>query len=81
MGQNPLIWNNLHFVAVRYLTNDTCKLTVFGHVGHNYSLMSSTNLINWSSVLNFGCTNATMDVLDQGETNSSVRFYRLLSTD
>jgi Concanavalin A-like lectin/glucanases superfamily/CARDB/Bacterial TSP3 repeat len=77
MGRNPLTWDNLHFVGCQYLVDGRLRLTVFGQVGHNYTLLASTNLVNWVPVLTFPCTNATMDVFDPDAQNYRSRFYRL----
>lgn len=78
-GKNPLIWDNLHFVSVQFLTNRTCKITLFGQVGHNYSLLASTNLVAWTPILSFPCTNATMAVLDANAQSYAAKFYRLVT--
>ena len=78
-GMNPLIWDNLHFVGAQHLTNGTCDLTLFGEVGHNYSLLASTDLVNWTPILSFACTNATMDVFDADAKTYPARFYRLVT--
>jgi hypothetical protein len=78
-GMNPLIWDDLHFVDTHYLTNRTCELTLFGQVGHNYSLLASTDLVNWAPILNFACTNATMDIFDADAKNYAARFYRIVT--
>jgi hypothetical protein len=77
LGLNPLVWDNLHFVGGQHLADGRLKLTVFGQVGHNYTLLASTNLVNWVPVLAFACTNGTMDVFDPDASNFTSRFYRL----
>jgi hypothetical protein len=64
---------------MQYLTNRTCDLTLFGQVGHNYSLLASTDLVNWTPILTFACTNATMDVFDADAKSYAARFYRLVT--
>jgi Concanavalin A-like lectin/glucanases superfamily/CARDB/Bacterial TSP3 repeat len=76
MGRNPLIWDNLHFVGCQYMI-DRLRLSVFGQVGHNYTLLASTNLVNWAPILSFACTNGTMDVFDPDAQSYRARFYRL----
>jgi Tol biopolymer transport system component len=78
-GMNPLIWDNLHFISSQYLTNQSCQLTLFGQVGHNYSLLASTNLVTWTPILNFGCTNATNIIYDPDASQYAARFYRLMT--
>src|SRR5208282_4821760 len=78
-GMNPLIWDNLHFVAAQALPDTTFKLTIFGQVGRNYSLLASSDFKTWTPILNFACTNATMDALDGDAKNFRARFYRLVT--
>jgi hypothetical protein len=77
LGISPLIWDNLHFIGCQYLADGRLSLSVFGQVGHNYTLLASTNVVNWVPILSFACTNAPMDVVDPDATNFSARFYRL----
>ena len=77
MGRNPLVWDNLHFVGCQHLLDGRLRLTVFGQVGHNYTLQASTNLVNWTPVLAFACTISTMDVFDPEAKSYHTRFYRL----
>jgi hypothetical protein len=77
LGHNPLVWDNLHFVACQYLLDGRTKLTVFGQVGSNYTLSASTNLVNWTPLFVFACTNATVDVFDSDARNFKSRFYRV----
>jgi hypothetical protein len=77
LGLSPLVWDNLHFISCQYLADGRLSLSVFGQVGHNYTLLASTNLVNWVPILSFACTNALMDVFDPDATNFSARFYRL----
>jgi hypothetical protein len=79
LGMNPLIWDNLHFISAQYLTNQLCQLTLFGQVGHNYSLLASTNLVTWTPILNFGCTNATNIIYDPNASQYAARSYRLMT--
>jgi hypothetical protein len=76
LGRNPLVWDNLHFTGCRYF-KDGQLLSLFGQVGHNYTLLASTNLANWVPVFSFACTNGTMDVFVPETGPFSARFYRL----
>jgi hypothetical protein len=77
LGRNPLVWDNLHFVGCQYLADGRLRLTVFGQAGHNYTLLASTNLVNWAPVLIFACTNGTTSVFDPDAHSNHPRFYRL----
>jgi len=76
-GQNPLIWDNLHFVGCEPLSDGQFSLSVFGQVGQNYTLLGSTDLVNWTPVLSFTCTNAPMSVVDPGAESHGWQFYRI----
>jgi hypothetical protein len=78
-GMNPLIWDNLHFVSARYMSDRTCDLTTFAQVGHDYSLLASTNLATWTPILKFTCTNGTMDIFDIDAGSFDARFYQLVT--
>lgn len=60
-----------------YLTNGGFQLAVYGNVDHAYTLQASTDLKNWTSVLNFVCTNSPTIVLDPGAKYLGWRFYRV----
>ena len=77
LGISPLVWDNLHFIGCQYLADGRLSLSVFGQVGHNYTLLASSNLVDWVPILSFACTNGAMDVFDADVTNFSARFYRL----
>jgi hypothetical protein len=60
----------------QYLTNGGFQIQFCGTVGRAYTLLASTNLVNWTPVLNFSCTNAPMCVVDPGAKCFGWRFYR-----
>jgi hypothetical protein len=78
LGRNPLIWDNLHFVGCDYQSGGRFNLSIFGQAGSNYTLLASTDLVNWASVLNFTCTNSPTIVVDPGANYFGARFYRLV---
>jgi hypothetical protein len=61
----------------QYQTNGGFQMEFFGTVGHAYTLLATTDLVNWIPVLNFTCTNAPMYVVDPGSLYLSWRFYRI----
>jgi hypothetical protein len=63
--------------SYKYLTNGGFQVQLFGTVGHTYTLLASTDLVNWTPVLNFTCTNAPMYVIDPGAKYFGWRFYRI----
>ncbi len=78
-GRNPTVFDNLRFSSIQPLPDGTFQLSVNGEVGRNYSILISTNLLNWMSLTNFVPTNATTYVIDTGATNFTQRFYRVVT--
>jgi uncharacterized repeat protein (TIGR02543 family) len=62
--------------SVGLLTNGF-EMNFYGTVGSNYTLQASTDLKNWTSVLDFTSTNSTMIVIDPGADYLAWRFYRV----
>jgi hypothetical protein len=63
------------FGGCTYLPSKMFQMEVFGRFGQNYALEVSTNLINWSSVRTFTCTNSPTILLDSA--SGRVQFYRI----
>lgn len=63
--------------ACQYLTTGGFQIEFYGTVGHSYSLLGSTDLVNWTPVLSFACTNAPMSVVDPGAKSHGWQFYRV----
>jgi hypothetical protein len=63
------------FGACRYLLDGTFQMQVFGEMGRTYALQTSTNLVDWTQLLNFSCTNQPTILLDAAD--GSARFYRI----
>ena len=61
----------------QYLANGGFQIQLYGTVGQGYSLLASTNLVDWTPVLSFTCTNAAMYLEDPVSTNYSRRFYKV----
>lgn len=59
------------------LTNGGFQLVVYGAVGRAYTLQASTDLTNWTSVLNFTCMDSPTYVVDPGAKFFAWRFYRV----
>ncbi len=73
VNQVPPPW----IASSRYLTNGGYQVQLFGTTGHDYTLLASTDLVNWTPVLYFTCTNAPMNVIDPGARYFGWRFYRI----
>jgi hypothetical protein len=63
--------------SCQYPANGGFQIELYGTVGHAYTLLASTDLVNWIPVLNFTCTNAPMYVVDPGAKYFGWRFYRV----
>jgi hypothetical protein len=63
------------FGACRYLPDGTFQMEVFGEMARTYGLQTSTNLVNWTPILNFSCTNLPTILLDAADGRA--RFYRI----
>jgi hypothetical protein len=63
--------------ACQYLTTGGVQIEFYGTVGHACSLLGSTDLVNWTPVLSFSCTNAPMCVVDTGAKSHGWQFYRV----
>jgi hypothetical protein len=61
------------------LPDGRMQLTVSGESGCGCQIQVSTNLINWATLTNFTTLSAHTGFLDNGATNSPVRFYRGVS--
>jgi pimeloyl-ACP methyl ester carboxylesterase len=44
-------------VSLGFQTNGAFQMAFYGTIGSNYTLQASTDLANWTSLLNFTCTN------------------------
>ena len=73
ISQVPSPW--IH--TFQYLTAGGFQIEFYGTVGHACSLMGSTDLVNWTPVLSFTCTNAPMSIVDPGAKSHGWQFYRV----
>jgi hypothetical protein len=62
--------------AVR-LANGQFKFRVNGTAGQNYTLQSSTDLFNWTSIITINSPSSAFDVIDPNGANVTRRFYRV----
>ena len=51
-------------------------MQVYGVEGTSYALQGSTNLVNWTPIFNFTCTNSPTLIVDPASSNYGQRFYR-----
>jgi len=63
----------------RRLPTGEFELQVYGQLGRNYVLEVSTNLVNWTPITVFTCTNLPTVVMDPKASNYPYRFYRVSS--
>lgn len=73
ISQAPPPW----FGSCQYQTNGSFQMQIFGTAGHAYSLLASTNFVNWTPVSTFTCTNTPMDVVDTNAKFFDWHFYRI----
>jgi hypothetical protein len=52
-------------------------LTFYGTVGSNYLFQASSNLVNWTTLQTFSCTNIIMNFQDTSATGMARRFYQI----
>ena len=79
---NPPTGGPGSFTAITpQLTNGsgTVQLSLTGTSGATYTLEVSTNLITWTPLATFTMTNGAVQYTDSSVTNSSMRFYLLVS--
>ncbi len=53
------------------------NLTFYGIVGSNYLFQASSNLVNWTTLQSFNCTNIIMTFQDTSATGYAHRFYQI----
>jgi hypothetical protein len=70
-GGSPSFASTPHFV------NGQFQMTVSGTIGQSYTLLISTDLVSWTPVFVFLCTNSISVISDPLATNFSHRFYRV----
>src|SRR5262249_36515597 len=73
----PLLTNAIRFVGWQRLTNGAFGLNIQATPSGTFTLQTSTNLTNWSRVMDFFCTNVTTLVIDSNTSIQQVRFYRV----
>ncbi|HWI60124.1 MAG TPA: hypothetical protein VNZ22_23060, partial [Bacillota bacterium] len=69
-----------HPVAIgggQVLSDGSFQVAVSGVVGSNYILQASTDLVNWSDVVNFTCVETPTYVVDPSAKDLGQRFYRV----
>ena len=64
-------------VAEQRRGDGSFQLTFYGEIGRPYTLLASTNLVDWEPVKDFTATNSSMSLRDSiAATNFTQRFYR-----
>ena len=63
--------------ALDFLADGSLSLFINSDVGQNYSLDSSTNLVDWSSVSSFQNNQGLLELNTPNMMDSNARFYRL----
>ena len=68
---------NPSFASIPRFVGGQFQMTMNGNIGQSYNLLASTDLINWTTVTSFFCTNSTMMLFDPAATNFPRRFYKI----
>jgi hypothetical protein len=68
---------NPSFASAQRMRSGQFQLTVNGNVGQSYTLQASTDLVNWTHVTIFVCTNSPTVINDPVSTNYPHRFYKI----
>jgi len=70
------IQNNAPVISLQGWTNGVIQLLISGDVGPDYSLESSTNLVDWETLLTTNSPALPFSWTDPNPANASSRFYR-----
>ncbi|MGO8926296.1 MAG: hypothetical protein ACLQU3_05320 [Limisphaerales bacterium] len=71
LGQPP------RFTGSGGFSHGQFQMLMSGTAGQTYTLLTSTNLVTWTPLGVFLCTNSVMTIADPSASNFSRRFYRL----
>jgi hypothetical protein len=64
-------------VAQQRLSDGSFQMAFYGDIGSTCVLQGSTDLVNWTPVMYFTCTNSPAVVVDTAGENYPKRFYRI----
>ncbi len=76
-GLDPLVFDPLRIREFGTRPDGAFQLAVIGNLGNSYALMGSTNLVNWTALLKFTCTNLPTLLVDPASSSFDRRFYRI----
>ena len=76
-GLNPHQFDNLRLLNARTLPDGSFQFEVIGQPGNSYALLATTNLVDWTPILKFTCTDVLTILIDPASTNFGRRFYRV----
>lgn len=71
--QEPMV----RFTHVQLLPDDRLEMQIEGQKGNTYTIMTSTNLVNWDSLSVWTCTNSPAQVVIPRAPGLIQSFYRL----
>ena len=72
---NPLLGPSVTTAA---LTNNQTRLTITGDLGPDYTVIASTNLSNWTTLLTTNSPTLPLNFTDTNAGSFFKRFYRVL---
>jgi hypothetical protein len=58
-------------------SNAMFSCSYYGQVGSNYEFQASTDMVHWTAICEFTCTNSPMTLTDPMAGNYKCRFYRV----
>ena len=76
-GLDPLVFDAMRIQQYGPRSDGAFQLAVIAHAGDSYALMASTNLVDWTALQKFTCTNPPTLLLDPASSNFGRRFYRI----
>jgi RHS repeat-associated protein len=76
-GARTAVLGSPVIVASKLLADGRFHLTAMAALGQSYTLLASTNLVDWTGIAGFISTNLPMTLVDPAATNFARRFYRI----
>jgi hypothetical protein len=64
-------------ITAQYFAGAQSYVQALGPAGLHYTLLASTNLVNWESVASLWATNSPFDLADPASSNFNARYYQV----
>jgi uncharacterized repeat protein (TIGR01451 family) len=72
--KTPVSANQAALLSAVSLSGGAIRLTIDGYIGQSYSVQTSSNLVNWTTI----STNSGQFTIQDNSSNAAVRFYRAI---